>query len=816
MKVVLAEKPSVARDIAAVLGAKNKRDGYYEGNDYAVTYAFGHLVTIAEPEEMNPLWGKPWRIAQLPMIPEAWKYRVSDKTGAQFQVIKRLFSDPATTTIICATDAGREGEHIFRLIHKLAGSKKPVQRLWISSLTADAIRDGFAKLKPGSDFDNLADAAAARAHADWIVGLNFTRAYTTINNQLCTIGRVQTPTLALIVDRQKAIEDFKQTAFFEVIVTFEPGFTALYITPGAEPQTRLQDKPSAQAIMDAIAPRPSGTVVSISTSEKKTKAPALYDLLTLQKDANKRFGYTAQETLDIAQNLYEEYKLISYPRTESRHLSTDMIDTLPPILSTVLQSPLTSAEARKAMATEGLTAGKITVELLNPRLSKSYVDNAKLTDHHAIIPTNKMPAADLPLKQRNIYQLIATRFLCIFLQPEIRDETTAIIRIAEHSFRARGVVIKQVGWTVLEQKDPEKEKEKKKDESESSQQLPPLSKGQEVTKRKAELKQGKTTPPKPYDDASLLTAMKNAGQEIDDEDLAAYMKQSGLGTPATRAAIIERLLQTAYIERSKKSIIPTEKGKAIINNVHPHLKNAALTATWEQQLGEIQDDKLTLSKFEDDIADFVRRLLPDVAKQAASVPGDAKSGIGLCPQCKVGVVRETPKGAGCSRWREGCTFTVWREQYGKKLSDAQIKEIVQKGRTKPIKGFKKKNGSGTYDAALVIGEDFKIRPDFGSQNGDSASFGACPQCKEGTVRSTPKGAGCSRWREGCTFSIWREIWGKELTDEQIKELVEKRRTQQIKGFKKKDGSGTYDANLVLGEDFKVRLDFQRVVDGVEV
>jgi DNA topoisomerase III len=816
MKVVLAEKPSVARDIAAVLGATNKRDGYYEGNDYAVTYAFGHLVTIAEPEEMNPLWGKPWRIAQLPMIPEAWKYRVSDKTGNQFQVIKRLFSDPATTTIICATDAGREGEHIFRLIHKLAGSKKPVQRLWISSLTADAIRDGFRKLKPGSDFDNLADAAAGRAHADWIVGLNFTRAYTTINNQLCTIGRVQTPTLALIVDRQKAIDDFKQKAFFEVLVTFEPGFTALYITPGAEPQTRLQDKPSAQAVMDAIAAKPSGSVVSISTSEKRTKAPALYDLLTLQKDANKRFGYTAQETLDIAQNLYEEYKLISYPRTESRHLSTDMIDTLPAIVSTLLQSPLTTAETRKVLANEGLVPGKITVDLLNPRLNKSYVDNAKLTDHHAIIPTNKVPGKDLPLKQRNIYQLIATRFLCIFLPAEIRDETTAIIKIAEHSFRARGVVIKQAGWTVLDQRDPEKEKEKKKDESEATQQLPPLTKGQEVAKRKAELKQGKTTPPKPYDDSTLLTAMKNAGQEIDDEDLAAYMKQSGLGTPATRAAIIERLLQTAYIERSKKAIIPTDKGKAIIDNVHPNLKNAALTANWEQQLAEIQDDKLTLSKFEDDIASFVRRLLPDVAKQAASVPGDAKTGIGLCPQCKIGVVRETPKGAGCSRWREGCTFTVWREQYGKKLSDAQIKEIVLKGRTKTIKGLKKKNGSGTYDAALVVGEDFKIRPDFGSPSSESADFGVCPQCKQGTVRSTPKGAGCSRWKEGCTFSIWREIWGKELTDDQIKELVQKRRTQQIKGFKKKDGSGTYDASLVLNDEFKVRLDFQRVVDGVEV
>ncbi len=820
MKVVLAEKPSVARDIASVVGANTKKDGYFEGNNFAVTYAFGHLVTIAEPEEMNPGWGKPWRIDQLPMIPDNWKYRIADKASAQFNVIKKLFSDPATTSIICATDAGREGEHIFRLIYKLSGSSKSVERLWISSLTPDAIKDGLRKLKSSKEFDNLANAATARAHADWIVGLNFTRAYTSINRSLCTIGRVQTPTLSLIVERQAAIDNFKSNQFYEILATFEPGFVARFITPGAEPQTRLNDKAAAEAILAAVNPIKEGQVSSVITSEKRTKAPALYDLLTLQKDANKRFGYTAQETLNIAQSLYEEYKLISYPRTESRHISNDMVDELPRILTTVLNISSTSKEVREAFKNESLEPGKITGDLIRPKLGKAYVDDTKLTDHHAIIPTYNSPPNNLPEKQRNVYQLVATRFLAIFLPPEIRDETTVIIKLAEHSFRAKGIVIKDVGWTIVEPKSEDKEekgkgkakKEKDKD-GEESQQLPALAKDQLVPKRKSELKEGKTTPPKPYDDASLLTAMKNAGQELDDEDLASYMKQKGLGTPATRAAIIERLLASNYIERNKKWLVPTEKGRALISQVHKDLKDVALTASWEQQLADMQDGKLQLNKFEGDIATFVSGLLPDVttSKRPAFVPDpnakksnpkDLPDGIASCPQCRSGIVRPTPKGAGCNRWREGCNFSVWGEVSGKTLSEAQIKELIKNGKTKVIKGFKKKSGEGTFDAQLVLTEDFKVRFDI-----DDAGLGPCPQCQEGVVRATPKGAGCTRWREGCKFGLWNEMYGKTISEAQMKELVQKKRTSVIKGFKKKSGDGTYDARLVLNAEFKVRLDF---------
>ncbi len=884
MKVILAEKPSVARDIASVVGAKTKKDGYFEGNGYAVTYAFGHLVTLAEPEEMNPAWGSPWRLEQLPMIPEQWKYSVVDKSRSQFNIIKKLFLASETDSIICATDAGREGEHIFRLIYMLTACKKPVERLWISSLTADAIKDGLSKLKPSSQFDNLASAASARAHADWVVGLNFTRAYTSINRELCTIGRVQTPTLALIVERQKAIDNFQSTPFYEIFAAFQPGFSARYITEGNDPQSKVKDKKLAEQVVKDTKPIETGKVLSVVNSEKKSKAPALYDLLTLQKEANKRFGYTAQETLNLAQSLYESEKLISYPRTESRHLSNDMVDELPRIVSSLLKAPITNQKVKDAFKKEGIVPGAITASLLKPKLSKAYVDDAKLTDHHAIIPTFNQAPANLNDKLKNIYELVVARFLSIFLPPEVRDETVVLIALGQHKFRAKGSVIRDEGWTVVDPKSKEgkdgkeakakkktKDKDSKdskdggsKDDDDEMQELPALNVGDELVKDKVELKERKTSAPKPYDDASLLTAMKNAGQELDDEDLASYMKQKGLGTPATRAAIIERLLQTGYVERQKKSLLPTLKGKTLIEQVHQNLKDIALTANWEQKLADMQDGKLESRVFDQGIADFVRALLPDVAASAGQAMIKAGTGIGMCPHCKRGVVRPTPKGAGCNRWKEGCTFNIWREQRGKSLTDAQIKDLVENRCTKVIKGFKKKDGSGTYDARLVVNEEGKVEVSFdtgdgegderasakkpggngggngggnsggkgdgngysrttsgvaadthGGAEGEGSStaidFGACPQCKEGKLRLSPKALGCSRWREGCKFTIWRRQYGREIDAKSIKDLLDNKSTEVLEGFPKKSGAGTYSAKLVMDDDFKVNLSFPQPV-----
>ncbi|MBX9720624.1 MAG: topoisomerase C-terminal repeat-containing protein, partial [Candidatus Obscuribacterales bacterium] len=546
---------------------------------------------------------------------------------------------------------------------------------------------------------------------DWIVGLNFTRAYTTLNHQLCTVGRVQTPTLGLIVERQEEINNFIPVEFFEVLVTFEPGFIARYLTPQIVPQTRLANRATAERIIKSISTQRSGKVEKLETVERRSKAPGLYDLLTLQKEANKQFGYTAQETLDIAQSLYEEHKLLSYPRTESRHLSTDMVEELPRILSNLLQSTMMNTGVAQAFAKEGILAGNISADLLRRSLSKSYVDDTKLTDHHAIIPTHNAPPAALPEKQRNVYLLVATRFLSIFLPAEVREETEILIKIGIHLFRAKGVVVRDAGWTVVESG-----KEKFQDRDQEAQQMPPMSPGDLVNKRKAELKEGKTTPPKAYDDSSLLTAMKNAGKELDDDDLASYMAQSGLGTPATRAAIIERLVHSDYVVRSKKSLLPTDKGKALINAVHPSLKDIALTASWEQKLAEVTEGKLALAAFEADIARFLTELLPEVSQKGASLPVVVDPGLGKCPKCKDGTVRETPQGAGCSRWKEGCNFSVWREQYGKKITDSQLKELIEKGRTKVIKGFKKKDGSGSYDARLVLNNEFKVRLEFEKQH----------------------------------------------------------------------------------------------------
>ncbi len=693
MIVVLAEKPSVARDIATVLGATQKKQGYFEGNNYQVTYAFGHLVTIAEPEQMNPAWGKPWRMEQLPMIPTEWRYRVADKAQEQFDCIKKLFLNPATTEIICATDAGREGQHIFDLIYQLTGSTKPVQRLWISSLTPEAIRGGFRNLKPMSDFANLSAAAAWRARADWLVGLSATRAYTLINGQTCTVGRVQTPTLALIVNRQNAIDNFKPTPFYEIHAVMEPGFTAKYILPGQDeqPQTRLQDKAATQAILDLITPIPSGSVLSVVTTEKVTKAPQLFDLLTLQKECNKRFGYTAQETLDLAQSLYEEYKLLSYPRTESRHLSHDLLPELRNILRALPNDwPIQTALAALA---SGL------------KLAKTYVDDTKLTDHHAVIPTHRHAGSDLPAKQRNVYEVVAARFLSIFLPPEIRDETIVVIQLGPHSFRATGTVIKEPGWTVFAANSLTEEAGE-----DTAQKLPPLAQGQSVLKQSAHLKEGKTTAPKPYDDSSLLTAMKSAGQEIEDKDLASAMKQNGLGTPATRAAIIEKLITVGYIERKKKSLIPNEKGKVLINQVHHTLKNVALTASWEQQLADLQDGTQPANSFATAIVQFVHDIFPKIiaAPPTPMAAATDPNAYGPCPKCKIGVVRKTKMGAGCSRFKNGCKFSIWGEMNGKKLTEDHIWQLVTKGRTGLIKGFKKKDGTATYDACLALTDDFKI------------------------------------------------------------------------------------------------------------
>jgi DNA topoisomerase-3 len=695
MKLVLAEKPSVAADIARVLGATEKKEAHYLGNGYAVPWARGPLLEIAPPEAMNPAWER-WSTTTLPMIPTEWCYAPRKDSAGLLRAVSRMLRE--ADLVIAATDAGREGEHIFRLIYEHSGSKAPIQRLWISSLTDDAIRAGFAALHEGARFDPLAAAARARACADWLVGLNATRAYTLLNHDKCTIGRVQTPTLAILVKRQEEIAAFKPSPYAEIHVTLEPGFRARLLLGG---KPRILDLARAKAILEEISPIASATVRTVETKEVRSAPPPLFNLLGLQKEANRRWGLTAARVLEIAQDLYER-KHLTYPRTESRHLSTDMVHDLPGHVA-VLQADYPEAAT---MAAESLAKGPP---------GKAYVDDTKLTDHHAILPTTVVPGGSLPPELRNVWDLVARRFLAIFLPPSVSNETVALFDLGAQTLRATGSVLKVPGWTILEAPSPhdqEKDEKEEKEDAKDDQALPPLTVGQVVPKRDQRLLSKMTKPPRSYTDATILDAMKLAGRLVEDDELAAFMKEQGLGTPATRAAILEKLVEVGYVERRKKALLPTSKGIAIIGQVHASLRDPLLTAQWEQRLKAIEDGEAEASPFEGEIVSYVRQLVTDVLAGTPLAPAAPAHTLGTCPACKVGSVRPTPKGWGCSRYKEGCGFTIWKQLAGKALNDKIVRELLEHGITgKTIAGFTSKAGK-PFKAKLRLDEHQHVAFEF--------------------------------------------------------------------------------------------------------
>lgn len=683
MRVILAEKPSVARDIARILGCSDKKEGYILGAGVAVTWAFGHLVSIALPEKMNPNWAGPWQMERLPMLPGRWRFCVGKEGSKQFKIIKKLFAE--ASDIICATDAGREGEHIFRLIYQESGCRKPFKRLWISSLTDQSIKAGFGALRDGADFDPLADAAMCRAKADWLVGLNFTQAYTVHNKQLCTVGRVQTPTLALVVNREMEIKRFVKTPFYEIHAQFKEGFSAHYID--ADGNQRIMDKAAAQAKLDTLKPHKSAMVAATENEEKKVRPPALFNLLNLQKEANRLFGMTAEQTLKVAQALYEKHKIITYPRTESQHISTDMVDGLADIITALPAS----YDPHKQLALDRLADGL--------RLGKAYVNDNKLTDHHAIIPSGKTANIEaLNEAEKNIFLLVSDHFISIFLPPCVQEQTKIFLGVGDDIFYASGTVTVSPGWrAALAVKTVKSD----------SQALPNLNEGDMVVIEGMDLKEKETKPPSRYNDASLLSAMKGAGKLVDDEDMASIMKENGLGTPATRAAIIERLIKSGYLYRSKKVFVPSDKGVNLIATVQEDLKNPALTGAWEQKLKRIEDGDADAEAFSAEIEGFVASLLPQVAKGEKVVVAN----LGQCPKCGKGHIVEGKKGFGCNRWKEGCDFVVWKKIAQKYISAAQVAQLLAKKRTNPLKGFVSKKGK-TFSASLVLDDAFKVVFDF--------------------------------------------------------------------------------------------------------
>ncbi|CAM2006776.1 type IA DNA topoisomerase [Acanthopleuribacter pedis] len=832
MKVVLAEKPSVARDIARNLGAGRRGDGYLSGNGWVVTWALGHLVQFSEPNDYHQRWAGRWSFDQLPMVPEKWVLKDQERTKKQLAVVQKLFNDAATEEIICATDAGREGENIFRLIYEYTGCTKPFRRLWISSLTDEAIREGFEKLQPGADFDDLAHAALARTKADWLVGMNMTRAYTVHNGMLCTIGRVQTPTLAMIVRRDWEIENFEKAFYYELVADMQPGFKAKFWHP--EDKYRIDTKVRAERLLQQLKPHDTATVTKFEKKKKRKRPPQLYDLITLQKEANKRFGFTAKQVLTYAQELYEKFKLITYPRTESRHISEDMAPMLPRILK-ALEHPHASAALAR------LQGGF--------KLSKHYMDKTKLTDHHGILPTDRRPPNGLSGPLALIYNLVATRFVAIFLPDQVLEETTVTLDIGGETFLARGTIELEQGWRVVEpprksKSDEAKDKDKSKDDDDGKQAIPTFKKGDTVGVAGLAVQEKETSPPKPFNDATLLNAMKYAGRDIDDDALAEAMKDSGLGTPATRAEMIEKLIRSKFVERKKKNIHALPKGKALIGMVLDPLRSPELTGEWERRLKEIENGRLDHRAYMTSIENFIREMIPAVRQtralrardfgedrrtrqnqhakpvQQASGAGPAAgprdeppkgmANFGSCPRCRRGWIVEGNKAFGCTRYRGGCRLLIPKEIAGKTLTKKQITTLVEKGQSNLIKGFKDNEGK-TLNGRLTLDPQNGIQliPAEPSKSKkvteeDIVAL-TCPKCSQGTLMAGKRGFGCSRFREGCRFVVWYETAGKKLTPAQVKKLVEKKKTTLIKGFKNNNGD-SFDGYLVIDDHGQVQIE----------
>jgi DNA topoisomerase-3 len=704
MRLIVAEKPSVGRDLASALGKHGRKNGALVGSGWTVTWALGHLAELAPPDAYGEQYKK-WRLETLPILPERFKVRVNQKTRGQFAVVKGLLRDPSVTEVVNACDAGREGELIFAYLYSLSQCKKPVLRLWISSLTPEAIREGFDTLRDGWSMKPLEDAARSRGEADWIVGMNATRAYSVRFGRpgnVLSVGRVQTPTLRLLVDREKEIEDFKPEQFWTVHARFAREGATYDGVWFKKKQNRLKEKEKAEEIAAKVR---DGTGV-VRKAEKKTateKPPLLYDLTELQRNANAKFGFTAERTLRAAQSLYEERKLITYPRTSSRYLSKDMVGGLKKRIEAAGALPALTSFAEKLLALPKLPT------------SKRIVDDAKVTDHHAIIPTGKKLSGELPPDEARVYDLVSRRFLAVFFPAARFENTTVVTEVKKETFLSKGRVVLEAGWRALYPDGVGGKKEKE------PPVLPPIEVDQEWSVAKVGVKEGETKPPPRYSESALLGAMETAGKFVEDEELRQAMKDSGLGTPATRAAIIERLIKVGYVERDRKVLVPTEKGRALISLLEKsQLSSPELTARWEERLAKMEQGAERRLDFMADIKSFTTSLVEEVRtmdgeKLTSPSYSRNREPLGTCPKCGSAVV-ETKKAYSCSAWKtSGCDFAIWKQVSGKRLSEYQAKQLLTRGRTSKLKGFRSKAGK-PYSAALKLDGDHKVRLDFGERN----------------------------------------------------------------------------------------------------
>jgi DNA topoisomerase-3 len=710
--LVIAEKPSVARDLADALPGKfENHDSYLESDDTVITFAVGHLVELINPEEYDERFKK-WRMADLPILPEEFRLHARDKKAEkQLKVIHKLLKRDDVDRIVNACDAGREGELIFAYIYETSGVDKPVERLWISSMTKQAIKEGFEKLRPGEQLQQLEAAARSRSEADWLVGMNATRAATIRGRAwvggVVSLGRVQTPTLALMVKREREIQAFVPEPYWLVHAQFDPRYEGLWFEGD---ETRLKDGKRADEIA-AKASGSDGVVESVERKEQSERAPLLYDLTSLQRDANRRYGFSARRTLQAAQSLYEDKKAITYPRTSSRWLSGDLVAQLKPTAATLEPIPDYAEAARFVLGLQQLPLGRV-------------VNDSKVSDHHAIIPTDVEHELDrFSPDERRIFDLVARRFLAVFHPPARFARTTIVTLVEEERFRSRGKITLEAGWRGvygLESDEDKKARQQDEDSEDESAELPPLEQGQSVKCVVAEVEAKETKPPPRYTEATLLSAMETAGKLIDDEELREAMKESGLGTPATRAETIETLIRREYIERAGKDLTPTPKGLQVITMLEEHpLTSPELTGDWEKRLTDIERGNDDRGKFIKDIEDFTRATVEQIAALDKEKLRPERVELGPCPRCgaETGeIIKENSKAYGCTSWKSreetGCGFVIWKRVAGRTLTPEIARQLIEEGKTKEvISGFRSRAGK-PFRARLVLNEEGKVEFDF--------------------------------------------------------------------------------------------------------
>ena len=767
MKVCIAEKPSVAREIAAILGANTKRDGFYEGNGYAVTYTFGHLCTLLEPKDYKPHW-KSWDLNNLPMLPERFDTKVTGDAGIrkQFNIVKSLF-DKASVVINCG-DAGTEGELIQRWVINQCNYKGEVQRLWISSLTEEAIKEGFKNLKPAEQYDNLYYAGFSRAIGDWLLGLNATRLYTVKYGgykQVLSVGRVQTPTLAMIVNRFVEITNFKPQPYWELQTTYRN--TLFNYEDG-----RFLKQEDGQILANKVN-ESDFEIVSVVKKKGKEYAPKLFDLTGLQVYCNNKFGFSADETLKMVQKLYE-MKVVTYPRVDTTFLPNDVYPKIAGILSKL---------TKYSELTQPLLGQKI-------KKSKRIFDDQKVTDHHAIIPTGIQ--GNLQYNQQQVYDIITRRFIGAFYPDSEVSNTAVIGKAADVPFKTTGKEILTKGWRVAF----ETEESKIKKELNEQVTLPSFVKGEKGVHQPSFLEK-ETKPPRNFTEASLLRAMETAGRQVDDDEMRELMKENGIGRPSTRASIIETLFRRKYIERKKKLVLPTQTGIDLINIIDNELlKSAELTGRWEKRLKEIERGEFNAGNFINNMKKMVDELVYEVrsnktskrissnadvaVKEAKLAPAkkatSKKEVVGkTCPKCKKGSILKGSSAFGCSEYKNKCDLKIPFEIYGKKVSENQLIRLLDKGCTTNLKGFK--IATGAVEGLIRFDENFSLKLEAKKVATAAASEKInCPKCKTGTVLKGKTGYGCSAYKAGCNFvftfdNIKKIANGKPLTRELVLEII---------------------------------------------